>query len=430
MRLRAEGHEVRVWSYNGTPRKPIFNRYVGVGLASKIGTWPELLAWAKDGVRSRVPTIMLFDLSGMGAFADEARKAGIYTIGGGSFCDRLEQDRQFGQGIAQEAGCSLPAFEEFSSIDETIAFAEKMGDVPTYFKSDAYISMDATHGADTGEFMAEYLRGLRLKHGSRYKNILQQKIDGVPFSTERWWNGRAFVGPYYGLLEHKKAYNDDLGPSTGCSFNAIWAYDEPAIAGALHWENLTALFLKREAPAGVYDINAVITEDGDAYFLEWTPRLGYDSEMTAALLWSDLGRFLWTVASSQGDPGVLVSRDIAYSTRLGVPPYPWEDSKLSDKDTCMGEFVNGASDLGNCFVPYFLQAGRLGGYEVASPEGIVGLVARTGSALTKLHKGVMADTKKLRAAGLGYRTDGGDVLANDAKRVKAAGFEVHSGLLL
>lgn len=410
-RLVAEGHSVRVWI------EPSSHRTIGDGIVPK-ATRAEIEASTAD--------VILFDSSGMGEMADALRKRGRLVVGGGSFCDRLEKDRGFGQRIAEEAGARLPLFEEFPSFDAALGRSRELVGVGTFFKSDRYLDGDATHGADDGAEMAEYLEGLCRRYGAHGKCILQEKVEGVPLSTARWWNGRDWVGPFEGTYENKKFMNDDVGPATGCSFNAVWFYGgTPRIAEQLGWDRLAVAFRSYDAPPGIYDINAIVTEDGDAYFLEWTPRLGYDSEMTALALMPDLGGWLHAVAAGH-DIGEW-SDDFALSVRLSVPPYPWEHAKKTDKGSADGI---GLSMLPAGFVPYCVRQGP-DTMEMAGPEGIVGLVCAVGDDLSEMGEAVLEEAKAIRVQGssLCYRTDAVADIAKAADRLIEAGYEVPAGLL-
>jgi phosphoribosylamine-glycine ligase len=362
----------------------------------------------------------------MGEKADEARAAGLFVVGGGTFADRLEKDRSYGQDIARSAGAQLPEYEEFASIAEAMAHA-KAGKVKgeVFFKTDRYLDSDATHKAEDGDDLTDYLTELTTRYGSRGRCILQECIEGVAISTALWWDGRMFCSPYLGTIEHKKFLSGDLGPATGCSFNATWWYGgTPQIGADLGMERLAPLFMREQAPPGIYDINAMVDGQGRSWFLEWTPRFGYDSEMTAQLLIPDLGAFLWRVASGQGDPDY--STDLAYSVRLSVPPYPWEHSENSDKRTAVGTRIRG--DLSN-FLPYLVREGKLG-LEVASPEAIVGLVAAAGPDLSVLHEECMDAAKAIKVSGLQYRDDGEEMIMDDAQALIDSGIgDLPPGLL-
>lgn len=436
-RLVDEGCDVLVWigelDSQKSPQILLSHRKVGIGIVPRTDSWSTLLEFAKTGMRANIPTVMLFDSSGLGALADDARAAGVHVIGGGKFCDRLEFDREFGQRIASDAGCALPPYQQFNSIDETIAFARTSLDQPVYWKTDTYIKADATKGCDTPDELIEYLEGIKREARPNIKNILQAKIDGPALSTGRWWNGKAWVGPYSGDWERKKLMAGEIGPATGCSFNAVWWYEQdcPLIAHATCWDGLTPLFLKQNAPAGFYDVNCVLS-DGQAFFLEWCARLGWDSEpLGMCTLYDNLSEFLWSIATGQGDGGGLRT-ELALSVRLSVPPYPSENVGRDDKASCVG--VQVAGDTGNLwgdgFVAYELQHDDEKGLTMAAPEGIVGLSVARGFSLEELGETTLEFAKKcLRVPGLQYRNDAAECIAEDTKKAAEAGFDdLHEGL--
>ena len=428
-RLRDENCDVRHYIL------PSHQREVGTNIVPKMDSLHQLLAWCKEK-----PTIAMFYSSGMGKKsndvpigADEFRKAGIPTIGAGSFCDRLEKDRSFGEKIARVIGCKIPPTKEFSTLSQTIALAKTVGDEHWYFKSDKYLESDATYGG-SGEELVHYLEHLQEKYGNAIPNILQQKIKGVALSTACWWNGRSFVPPFEATIEHKKFMDGDIGPSTGCAFNAVWFYDSetPKVVQSLKWMALEGIFQRFDAPPGLYDINAIISEkDGEAYFLEWTPRCGWDSEATShRLLEIPLCDFLARLSAGRLAEAPFSTKDIAYSFRLSVSPYPWEHNENAKK-TCVGAPVYGVDGIWDGhFIGYSVAMNDEGNVYVADRNGLVGLSLATGKNLKALHDEALAYVKdELKGCSLQYRSDGASVIKRDAEGLKALGYDIHPGLL-
>ena len=295
-----------------------------------------------------------------------------------------------------------------------------MGDTSVYWKSDRYLESDATYGAKSGEDLAQYLQRIRRKYGNRIRCQVQDKIDGIPISTAQWFNGKEFVGPIFGTIEHKKFLNDDVGPSTGCALNAVWAYPESEVelAEKLGWPEFASILRRNDAPPRIDDMNAVVDDDGDAFFLEHTPRCGYDSEPTAFRLVGDLTRFLWNVATGQGSMPDISSH-IAFAVRLSVPPYPWEHVEHDARHTPIGVPIQGADGLWDGrFIPYQVMASEEG-LAVAAPEAIVGLSLASSRVLGVAHRVAVDYAKEeLRVPGLSFRTDGDFVIREDAKALR------------
>lgn len=431
-RLHDEGNDVLFYigdGNSGAPGHTITAKRVGREIVPRTENYAHLIAWAKEGVARREPTMVFYASSHLGKLADAARKAGLYVVGGGAICDKMEFDRAFGKQLAQEAGISIPPYKTFPSLDATIAFAEQSGkNLPeVYFKTDSYIKDDCTKKCKDAHALVEYLKGLKdqdVPNGT--KNELEQCVDGVAVSTERWWNGRAWIGPYFGLIERKKFMADEVGPSTGCALNAVWAYlDTPMTAESLNWEDLAGVFARHGVPAGLYDINAILS-DGEAWYLEWCARLGYDSEPTGQLLYNDLGAWLWHVATGQGDGGGFQEGKIAMSLHLSVPPYPTQDAfDEHHKQSPLGAHING-KNLGN------LWSGPFIGYEVMAENGVlmvggadgdVGLSAAIGESLEELADETYEFAKEgIDLPGLQFRPDAGKAILEDAEKAKEEGF--------
>lgn len=428
-RLYDEGNDVLFYIGDGDASgSNISSKRVGREIVPRTENYAQLIAWAKEGITQREPTMVFYASSHLGKYADEARKSGLYVVGGGSICDKMEFDRPFGKEIAEEAGILIPPYQTFPTLDATIKFAEQSGaGMPEmYFKTDSYIKDDCTKKCKDAKALIEYLRGLKdqdVPNGT--KNELEECIPGVAVSTERWWNGRAFVGPFFGLIERKKFMSDEVGPSTGCALNSVWTYkDDPMTAEALHWEDLAGVFARRGVPAGLYDINAILA-DGEAHFLEFCARLGYDSEPTGQLLYNDLGKWLWHVATGQGDGGGFKD-GIAVSLHLSVPPYPTQDAfDPHYKHSPLGAHINGES-LGD------LHSGPFVGYEVyaengqlmvGGPDGDVGLAASVGDSLEDLAEQNYEFAKEgIDLPGLQFRNDAGEAILEDAKKARDEGF--------
>src|ERR1700677_518244 len=426
LRLVAEGCDVRVWS--DTSDGP--NGDVGKNLVPKETSYERLIQWAKE---SPEDTVVLFCESHYGEKADVLRKDGLYVVGGGAFADKLEDDRKFGQDVATACGMHIPKFEAFTSLSDAID-AWKGNREGGVFKSDDYLESDATQVCTTGDQLVEYMKHLRERYRDRVKFIIQELVGGresVDLDLARYWDGEEFVGPCELTFEHKRFLNDDLGPSTGCALNAVWFTDDYSFAEEVNFDSLADIYRRYGASPGVYAYNFRLSDDdGNAYYLETTPRVGYDSEMTAALLWDSLSELIWRLATRQG--GTQVSSDLASGGRLSVSPYPHETVDAKDEHSAKGiPLPRGLGDLYSIpFVAYQVANNAGEGLYVASPEGIVGLACAVGDNLEAMGDdvnefihGLHETVSKLQA-----RTDGVAILQADGAKLEALGVEVHPAL--
>lgn len=421
-RMQDEGCEVLVYSPPNKERaKP--NRKIGDGIVNKAISREQWLSWGMSDPQ----TLWFFDCTDHGELADRLRSTGKLVVGGGSFMDRLENDRAFGTAFAQQCGIQIPPERRFTTISAAMSFLKSnpkqlIGDGGWAWKPNQDLGCGCTIVARTADEALDELGNVQRRLGDSHTGIVQERIKGVALSTNRWYNGRAFVGPYIGTIEEKKLMNDDLGPSTGCSLDLGWFYREelPKAAQALRWPRIEAAFRAANAPPGLYDINAVHNRSG-AWVLEWTPRLGIDSELVSQRGISNLSQFLWALATG-GDVDKFFDIEKTYmGIRLSVPPYPNDDFSL-EKSPAMGIAVRGVDGL---WARHFVAVGIAktpNGFEVADPFGFVGTVVTSGTDIDEMNDELLAFCKKLEIRDLQYRTDAAAIIGKDLDDLATSGW--------
>jgi len=422
-RLLEEGFEVLVYIEAQDYKE------VGDGIVEKAGTFDELKKWAGDDA------VWVFDGNGAADKADALRAQGRLVINDGSFSKRLESDRMWGEELAKTYGISAPETKRFKTLDEAMGFLEKVdGEDYWYFKSDKYLEGSATFGTEA-EHLVPYLTHLKSRFGNSRPCILQKQLEGVAISTNAWFNGSIFVPPFGGTIEHKKFLEGDKGPHTGCQINLGWHYEDvPTIAKELHFEEMASFFRKMKAGPGVYDINALISsEDEKPYFLEWTPRFGYDSEASAFnRIKGTLGEFLYALASGTLAEAPFDTGTLDVSTRLSIPPYPWEhiDKNPVERKKHTGTPVGGTDTLsGPPFAAYGLARDEEGLY-VADPYGLVGIACAVGTNLGALCEEINETAEKIAVGtpNLQWRADALETLQGDLDMLQELGYLTHEAL--
>lgn len=417
-RLYDEGHDVLVYHHDKK------NKDIGRGLIPLTGNKDKWLSWGAEDPN----TIYFFDCTDAGEFADTLAKSGKLVIGAGSFMDKLEKDRNWGEELAKKIGILCPPTKSFSTISAALEFLKSdpeqtEGDGGWAWKPDRNLGCETTLVSKDTEQIMEHIEHVRERFGDNIKCILQEKIDGVAVSTARWFNGRSFVGPYEGTLEEKKLMDGDVGPSTGCSLNTVWFYRDPnpRIARELHFAELETELRLNKAPAGLYDINAILNKKG-AWFLEWTPRLGIDSELTSQRGISNLAELFIRLAKG-GDVDDLFNIDLAYhAVRLSIPPYP---NDPGEKSAALGVPVKGFDGTWDKF---FVNVGcawdEKKGLHIADPSGFVGACVTAHPSVTKGFEAIYKYLEKLSVQDLQYRTDAAKIVLDDIMKMHEYGWDL------
>lgn len=402
---------------------------IGTNIVPKTESKEEWMEWGASDSN----TVYFFDASGSGKLGDELRKSGKHVIGSGTFMDKLETDRDYGEKLAKKVGITCPPTESFSSLFAVLAWLKKnpeqeAGDGGWAWKSDKYLGSDATLVSKDTEEITEHIEHVKERFGDNIKCILQEKIKGVAVSTARWFNGTNFVGPFEGTLENKKFMNDDKGPSTGCSLNTVWFYKEiPRVAYELRWMDLETEFVKNDAPPGLYDINAILDKE-HAWFLEWTPRLGIDSELTSQRGITSLSGFLEALALGK-DVNSFFRVDTCYhGVRISVPPYPTElkeIERIGDKNPAQGVRVRGYDGT---WEKFFVNMGCAWDEKIdlhcVSPFGYLGCAVTEDPSIQKGFEKIYKFLEKLSVQDLQYRTDAADVILKDVSKMLKLGWDI------
>lgn len=420
-RLHDEGCEVLLYlkDFPAAPRP-------GQGIVPLAKNLDEWIAWGK----SDPETIFFFSSTGAGELADKLRAAGCFTVCGGSFMDKLEQDRGYGTKIAQQCEIKVPPTYEMATISDAIKFlqqnpVQQVGDGGWAWKPDNEIGKECTLVAETSELISG-IEDVRQRFGDKQPGILQERVAGTSLMTARWWNGIDWVGPYEGTLENKKLMNDNLGPATGAEGTYVWFYqdEKPRVATELHFDRLALAFRKEQAPPGIYDLNCIADAD-NLWFLEWTPRLGYDSELVSQRGITSLTLFLHAIAHGKDPSSLFVTDRVYIGVHLAVPPYPNDIAVPGWKSPSLGVRIIGEDGL---WAKQFVTGGNAHlqdrGLVTCDPMGTIGCAV--GSALTL--EGAFSETyewldENLKVANLMYRTDLAEVLAKDVEQLEQDGWE-------
>lgn len=262
--------------------------------------------------------------------ADRLRMQGYPVFGGGKFADILELDRDAGFEYMKQVGIKLPRTEGFYDWESGKAFAKAHKEQKWVFKpSGALADNDAvgsyvSSGPDDLADMMDYWASV---HKDAVEYVLQQFLEGVCISTEGWFNGEEWMTPFNHTVERKQICNDNLGPSGGCSGNAVWGW----FYGSNHIIEegiaLMAPILKEFNYVGPIDLNTVVNEDG-VFALEFTPRFGYDALPAILQLYDgDFGELMATLARGDKPKEMALKRGFGTALRISVPPYPSEEFK-------------------------------------------------------------------------------------------------------
>lgn len=299
-------------------------RAVADGFVPKVeDDWESYFEWAD---------VIVFDDVGFGVLADKLRRQGKKVIGGSVYTDRLEDDRDFGQEEMKAAGLTtLPSFE-FSSFDEAIEFVKKNPNryvIKPSGKAQNDKVLSYVGQEEQGEDILLMLGHYKKTWGSKIKSFQMQKYaSGVEVAVGAFFNGNEFVLPACINFEHKRMFNNEIGPATGeMGTSMFWSSDTQIYKATL--EKMTQK-LRDAKYVGFIDINCIVNGRG-IYPLEFTSRFGFPTiniQIEGVVsLWSE---FLYALAGNQSFQ-LKTKKGFQVGVVVAVPPFPFHDKETFEK---------------------------------------------------------------------------------------------------
>jgi len=394
LRILEEGNEVAMWL-----RATDEADGIGNGLVPRLTDWKTELD---------EETICVFDCTGMGHFATLLRRSGYSVLGSSYLTDRLEMDRAFAKDTMKSCGVKTPKSKSFNDWDKAKEFVSEHEN-KMVFKPDGDLSGVVPSYVSSGQDdLLETMEHYRSQFVGKPEFELQEFTEGVALSTEGWFDGSKFLRPFDHTIERKELMNGDLGPSGGCTGNLVWLRDDDCPL-LMPLEKLLA----EHGYVGAIDINTIITPEGEAYGLEYTPRFGYDA--TPTLFWElldgELGRFFSDIARGQAEGDMPMRDSYAAGVRVTIPPWPTEKHNAP-----AGLPIEGVKSFDN-FYPYNVMLNSARDLVTAGAWGILGVATGSADSIEGAFEAAYKVAKKVKVPGIQYRTDLAEVCKSDHRKI-------------
>jgi phosphoribosylamine---glycine ligase len=405
--IKKEGHDVKAFIGKESD-KDVYD-----GFLEKVDDWKKYIEWAD---------VIVFDDIGVGKFADNLRAQGKYVIGGSSYTDRLEEDREFGQEEMKRVGMLILPHWDFDDFDSAIEFIKNnpgryvfkpSGNTPSDQKGILFLGQE-----EDGMDLIEILEQNKKAWAKKIKRFQLQKMAvGVEVAVGAYFNGEDFIYPINVNFEHKKLFPGDIGPYTG-EMGTLSYFSPPNEIFRTTLEKIKPE-LAKSGYCGCIDINCIANARG-IYPLEFTCRFGYPTisiQMEGVV--SEWGDFLYKLASKQ-QVELKTKKGFQIGVVVVVPPFPFDDKKES--------FIY--KDLSILFRKPNLDGVHLGdvklvndAWVVAGDSGYVLVVTGSGLTVEEARKQAYTRVKNIILQNMYYRTDIGlRWILGDSDRLQTWGY--------
>ena len=401
-----EGHEVRYHIMSKHDRE------VGDGFVEKVDKWEEHKDWAD---------VIVFDDCEFGNLPDRLRKEGKAVVGGTPYTDRLEMDRDFGQEEMSAAGLTVLPRWEFDSFDAAITFMKvnpgryviKPSGKAQNEKVLSFVGQEED-GLDVLMMLEHYKNGWATKIKSFQ---LQKYAAGVEVAVGAFFNGKEFIVPIHVNFEHKRMFNDDIGPQTGEMGTSGFWYGPSSL-----FQQTLARMKDRLAEAGYVgyiDINCIANVRG-IFPLEFTCRFGYPTiNLQLEGVLSRWGEFLAALARGQSF-NLRTKKGFQVCVVVAVPPFPFVDPDAFKKFS-EDAVVIFKKPMNEGLHPCDIRVVD-GDWRLAGNSGYAVVVSGSGSTMDDARREAYNRVKNIIIPNMFYRTDIGERWHRDGDLLQTWGF--------
>jgi phosphoribosylamine---glycine ligase len=318
LRAAKAGHQVRLWldPHNNPTTAEGFKGIERVKNWLSSAQWSDLIV--PTGNHQFMPKL------------DALRKAGMKVFGPSAASANLEVKRAQGMKFFEKAGIEVPEYEQFNSLKEAEAHVRKteeryvfktLGDEDD--KSLSYV------GKTPADMIARLQRWQKLGMNPKGPVMLQQFVAGIELGVSSWMGSEGFIGKPNENFEFKKLLSGNCGPNCGEAGTVMKYVEKSPLAEQVLYPMEDALM--KLGHLGDIDVNCIVDEQGKAWPLEFTCRLGWPA---ANIMWaSHKGDPVeWMLEACEGKDTLEVSPMVACGVVLAQPDYPYSKKTKAETD--------------------------------------------------------------------------------------------------
>jgi phosphoribosylamine--glycine ligase len=407
--LSAEGHQVRVYASMEASADTL------KGLLVRTPNWEAELPWIREAGPNGV---IIFESAHAGQTQDRLRHEGYNVIGGSSYGDRLELDREFGQQAMRDAGMQTAPVHSFRDFDAAIEFIKQRPKRYVFKLNGVQFSSHTNHigeledGQDTIGLIAHLRDRWQGQNGPDF--ILMDCVIGVEVGVGAYFNGREFLRPACIDWEHKRFFDNDLGELTG-EMGTLVSYRN---AEAIFDATLARMAepLGTSGYVGYINLNTIVNAQG-IWPLEFTCRFGYPG---FAIL-QPLHKTGWGEILRQ----MVQRKDLRFETHPGfsvgvvltLPPFPHRE-RYDELSKGLPVLFHGDLTVDDWRHIHFDEVEiRDGKYFTSGFAGYIGVVTGMGESVEIAQRNAYALVRRVVVPNIRYRSDIGKRFVDRDKRL-------------
>jgi phosphoribosylamine--glycine ligase len=229
--------------------------------------------------------------------------------------------------IFKKHGIEVPPYKMFQSLDDAERHSVKSGKRLVFKTLGSEEDKSLSYVGKSPDDMGNRIRSWK-KKGMKLKGscMLQDCIDGVELGVSAWMGAKGFLKPRGENVEYKKLMPGNYGPNTGEMGTVMW-YSEKS---KLFDQVLKPMesFLMSIGHRGDLDVNCIIDDEGKAWPLEFTARLGWPAFWIMTSQHEEPCQ--WMLDALQGKDSLKYSNDVFTGLVIAQPPFPHNGANKSE----------------------------------------------------------------------------------------------------
>ncbi|MFP3392484.1 phosphoribosylamine--glycine ligase [Brevibacillus sp. SIMBA_040] len=339
----------------------------------------------------------------LGGIVDFFEERNLPIYGPNGKAALIEGSKSFAKSLMKRYNIPTSEYESFLDYESAIAYVREKG-APIVVKADGLAAGKGVVVAETLQEAEEALRQIMQDHvfgeaGARV--VIEECMRGEELSLLAFVDGET-VKPMITSQDHKRIFNDDLGPNTG----GMGTYAPvPHMSDALV-DEVVETIVKPMAKGmatdgipfkGILYTGLMITEQGPKV-VEFNARFGDpETQVILPLLETDLvDIFVATIKGELDAVDVTWKKGSAVCVVMAAPGYPGEYPK--------GQVIQGLDNVRNGVTVFHAGTKESDEGIVTSGGRVLGVVA-TGENLSKAREAAYAAVEGISFEGAQYRTD-------------------------
>ena len=408
--IKKEGNDVKVYI------RAKSDEDVYTGFIERVDKWEDHAEWAD---------VIVFDDVEFASAAERLRKKGKLVVGGSTYTDRLEIDREFGQAELKKYGINTLPSWHFDDYNVALEFLranpdkyvfKPSGNTPSGGKGLLFLGEE-----DDGKDLVELFEKNKATWQKKAPVFqLQKYINGVEVAVGAFFNGKDFIYPINVNFEHKRVFPGDIGPFSG-EMGTLMYWSAPNTLFKATLEKMLPA-LRESGYVGYIDLNCIVNGRG-IYPLEFTSRFGYPTiQIQTEGIVMPSGEWLYRLAKGESFE-LKTKKGFQIGVRILVPSYFFKDPN--------SEMVKSYKDISVLFKkPNNLEGIHIedvklsddGVWRIAGVSGCVMVVTATGTTVDDARRLAYSRIQNVMIPNMFYRTDIGIDWGMESDKLQTWGY--------